>query len=156
MTTEQKQHIITATQAYMAEKNLSANELSRQSDINAGYLSAMLNNKFTVMVKETPVEIADKWFIKLAAYIGISIQKNYWETQTTTQFVEIIAALQESKQTGNTSMIIAETGIGKTYAVDRFCNKMPLHTYRLTVSSLYKLVDIINELCDKLGVDATH
>lgn len=77
-----------------------------------------------------------------------------WQHQNTPQFKEIIYMLESCKKQGTTAMIIGSTGIGKTYAIDKFCNQNQKHTYRITISSLYKLVDIVNELTEKIGIDA--
>ncbi|MEP7317116.1 MAG: ATP-binding protein [Panacibacter sp.] len=69
------------------------------------------------------------------------------------QFKEMISTLEASKNEGKTAMIIAPTGYSKSYSIDRFCMKYPDYTYRVTVSSLYKLPDIINELTELTGVD---
>lgn len=154
MTHEVKHSVVAAATAYMADKNLSQNELARQCGINPGYLSNMLRGQFTVTVNSKPVEIQDHWFRTLAAFVGLAVEKTYWETMPTRQFSIQLNAIKTAKETGKTAMIIGGTGIGKTKNTDVFCNKMPLHTYRITVSSLYKLVDIINELVEKLGIDA--
>jgi len=153
MTHELKLSIVAAAATYMAEKNLSLNELCRQSNINVGYLSPMLRNQFLVLVKDKQAAIAPKWFETLARYIGFPITDAIWKTIATRQFVAQIAAIQGSKNACKTAMIIGSTGAGKTYNTNVFCNKEPLHTYRITVSSLYKLVDIINELTEKLDVN---
>jgi DNA transposition AAA+ family ATPase len=69
------------------------------------------------------------------------------------QFKEMFNALELSKGEGKTAMIIAPTGYTKTFSIDKFCQQYPEHTYRVTVSSLYKLPDIINELTELVGVD---
>lgn len=153
MNTQQKTTIITAANNYIAVHGLSQNELARKASINQGYLSVMLKGIFETTVNEKVVPIGDKWFAALAATIGFSFHKTYWETIPTIQFAEIIDTLDTCKQTGKTALLIGSTGCGKTYATDVFVNKNPNHTYRITVSSLYKLVDIMNELTDLLGLD---
>ena len=76
----------------------------------------------------------------------------FWKTFATPQFMQIISALEEAKKFGRTKMLIGETGVGKTYAIKKFAEKMPENTYVITVSDVYLLEDIIMELCDLLGV----
>lgn len=77
-----------------------------------------------------------------------------WKTiPNIVQFEEMISTLQTSKNEGKTAMIIGASGYSKSYSIDRFCQKNNNYTYRVTVSSLYKLPDIINELTEKVGVD---
>lgn len=87
---------------------------------------------------------------------NLSVKKASWETVPTMQFKQIIAALEACKNFQRTGMLIGETGCGKTYTIDKFCAKHGEHTYRLTVSSLHKLPDILNEFCDMLGINLTH
>ena len=76
-----------------------------------------------------------------------------WKTIPTRQFKEIISTLEDAKNKSKTAMIIAPTGLGKTYAVETYCGKNSAHTYRIVVSDLYRKEDIINELSLLLGLD---
>lgn len=152
MQQEQKQQIITAATAYLTEKGLTNAELARLSGINQGYMSNMLRGNFTTTVSGKPVEIADKWFIKLAETVCYKVEKTYWEPIMTTQFMQIISILEHAKQNGTSGMIIGATGCGKTYAVDKFVNKHPQHTYRVTVSNLHTLPHILEDLLGKLNL----
>jgi DNA transposition AAA+ family ATPase len=78
-------------------------------------------------------------------------QKAFWHTEPTIQFQEIITTLQDCKQRGSTALIIAPTGNCKSYSIDKFCEKNPEHTYRITINNLYKLRDLIYELADLTG-----
>jgi DNA transposition AAA+ family ATPase len=49
-------------------------------------------------------------------------------------------------------MIIGETGCGKTYAVDTYCRENPEHIYRLTLSNMSSIYDVIDELTEKIGL----
>lgn len=153
MNLELKQQIITAAQQYQSEKQLSLNDISKLAEINPSYTSHMFRGKFEIDVNGKLMEIADHHFVKLARTIDFPINKQHWKAEGTRQFMQIINKLEHCKETGTTGMIIGETGAGKTYAVDRFCTKSPLHTYRITVSSLYRLVDILNELTERVGLD---
>jgi ATP-dependent protease Clp ATPase subunit len=137
MTNEQKQQIVDAANEYCTEKGLSQNELSRQTGINGAYLSNMLKGVF----KSGQGDIADKWFFMLADFVGFAIKKEYWAPVVTDQFMQILDALESAKEGQLTKMLIGPTGCGKTYAIDRFCNKtlctptallFPLYTTWLT------------------------
>jgi DNA transposition AAA+ family ATPase len=97
-----------------------------------------------------PAAIADKW--QPGSTIRLNTKKEYWEFEITRQFAVIVDVLVNAKNDGRTAMIIGATGLGKSQSVDRFVLKNPLHTYRITVSSLYRLNDIIRELADVLNV----
>lgn len=80
-------------------------------------------------------------------------QKTFqWRTIPTRQFKEIISTLEDAKNKSTTAMIIAATGVGKSKSVDTFCTKKSEHTYRITVSDLYKKEDILDELSEQLGI----
>jgi len=152
MTEELKYQIIAGVQEYARQKHLSNNDVAKMAGINSGYISAMFRNQFTTVVdnKETP--IGDKWFYKLAEWAGLPIKKHYWELIQTTQFTEIVPALETAKKLSKVSVLIAPTGTGKTFTIDKFCNRHPQHTYKITVSSVHRLPDILRELIDKLGI----
>jgi hypothetical protein len=80
-----------------------------------------------------------------------STQKQFWHTEPTIQFLEIIRTLEACKKKGTTALLIAPTGHCKSYSIDKFCNKNPEHTYRITINNLYKLRDLIYELADMTG-----
>ncbi len=159
MQEEQKLEIIKAAQDYMKAKNLRLDDLQEMSKVNKSYLSNMLRCEFDVVGRNNRMTpIADKWFKQLANAVGFKITKVYIETVATVQFVNIINALEEAKDpNGNTSLktIIAESGSGKSFTVNKFRSNHPRHTYIVTVSSLTTLPDIINELCEKIGVEQT-
>jgi Uncharacterized ATPase, putative transposase len=75
-----------------------------------------------------------------------------WHTVATPQFLQIITALEDAKTNGRTKMLIGNTGVGKTYSINKFCLKYPEHTYVITVSDVYTLEDIVDELCEILGL----
>lgn len=153
MQQQQRTQILEAAKAYMASHSLSQNELAKKADINQGYLSQMLAGKTEMFVNNKPTPIADKWFIQLAGVVGLQQQQAIWQPLPTLQMVRIIDTLNVSKQTGRAAMLIGPTGCGKSYATEIFCTKNPNHTYKITVSSLYRLRDIINELGELLGIE---
>ena len=154
MTPELKDQIVSEANAYMLEHRLSSNQLSKSSGINASYLSLMLRNIYVTKVADKDVEIADNWFVKLATAIGKKLEKVEFGTFATPQFIEVTTRLMEAKKNQMNGMIIGVTGSGKTFGTDVFCNKQPLYTYRLTVSSLYSVNDIITELLEKMCLNS--
>jgi len=153
MNIEIKNEIIVAAKKYSELHKLSQNQLAKNAGINSGYLSAMMRNQYTTKVNNENVPISDKWFSKLAEYVGYALKKTYWRNVATRQFMEGIHALEVAKSVNKATMIIGSTGIGKSNIIELFVKKHPKHTYVITVSSLYKLNDVINELADKIGVD---
>lgn len=148
---EIKNNIIAHATAWMEANNISQADMARRSKINPGYLSNMLRNNYSLEVDGKEVEIADKWFHKLAEAVGFAVKKQYWPTVITPEFQQMIHELTVSKNNPTVATLINETGLGKTFAVDKFCKQNPSHTYKITVSSLHKVHDIINEIAAAIG-----
>jgi DNA transposition AAA+ family ATPase len=156
MQEEMKLQIIAASIEYAKQKGLSNNQVAQLSGINAGYISSMFRNQLSTTVDAKQAEISDKWFYKLAEFAQLPIKKAYWSTVNTYQFSEIIPSLETAKKTSKVSVLIAKTGSGKTYATEKFKAIHPLHTYKVTVSSVHKLPDILKELVEQLGIPYTQ
>lgn len=156
MNNELKLKVIDHAQKWAASNKLSQAELAKRTGINAGYISNMIRNNFIVEVDGKEVFIADKWFYQLADRTGYAVKKSYWSTVQTKEFEMIIHALTVAKNESKVTTIINDTGLGKTYTVDKFEMVNPLHTYRITVNSMHKLRDIINELANLLGTTIRH
>lgn len=155
MIEETKYQIVLAASQYIKEKNLSQNEVARLSGINSGYLSNMLNQKFIVSVKGKDVEIADRWFYQLSDWAQLPFKKQVWEVIPTRQFSEILAQLEYAKKTSSVITLVADTGLGKTYIIDRFQHRHPRQCVKVTINSTYKLKDILAAICDKIGVETS-
>jgi len=155
MQQELKTQIANGISEYAQSKGLTNNDIARLTGVNAGYISNILRHQFTNEVNNKDVLIGDKHFHKLAQWAGLETKKTYWHMEPTVQFTEIVSTLEDCKTECKTALLIANTGLGKTNAIDVFCKKNPLNTYRITVNSLYKLVDVINDLGDLIGIEAT-
>lgn len=151
MDKETKKAIIEALKAYAADKDLSQEQLAQTLKINVSYVNAMLKGEFVI----GKTEIKDNLFKKAAKAIGYTFEPVYWVLKQTSEYVQITTELLDAKVSGRGKMLIGETGCGKTYTTNDFLMNYPSHTYRITVSSLHKLKDIVNELCELLGVDTT-
>src|SRR5665213_1319245 len=156
MQEELKFQIVAAAQEYAKQSNLSNNDIANKTKINAGYLSNMFRNQFAVTVSGKQVDIADKWFYTLAEFCGLAIRKDYWPIVQTRQFVEVVSALEAAKKSGRISVIICDTGLGKTYSFEKFTHNHRQHTYKITVSDAHKLKDILVELMDQLHISSQY
>lgn len=149
MNTATKTAIISAANDYIKEKQMTPNALSKQCKINMTYLHYML--KGDTKIQET--EIADKWYLKLASFIGYKVDNRVIGTEPTSEFLKLISKLTKAKDHQEHFMFIAPTGRGKSFAIDKFKKQNPTHTYVVTVNSLMKVTDVIQELADTLGVN---
>ncbi len=158
MNLEQKQAIVDAARMYADEHGLSQNDLAKKADVSAKYVSDMFNGKtFTVANSATgkTVEIADKYYLKLAEYVGVSVKKEYWKTVVTPQMERILVSLQVAKENGETNLIIGETGCGKSYVCDLFRRKYPADTYIITISQTDNIGDIIEKVISALKISVS-
>lgn len=154
MKQELKFQIVAGAKEYARLKNISNSDVAKKSGINAGYISNMFRNQFSNMVEGKEIPIGDSWFYKLSEWAGLALRKQYWSTVETAQFTTMIPALESAKKNSIVSVLITRTGMGKTYIIDKFCHINPAHTYRITVSSLHKLPDVLNDIMEQLGIVA--
>lgn len=153
MQQELKQKIVDHAKKYAAENSgMSQNALAKHADINPGYLSNMLRGNFSTEVDGKQVPISDKWFHQLATAIGFALTKQYWGVVQTQEFSQIIHELTVAKNDSRVITIITDTGFGKTYSVNKFCLANPQHTFKITVTALHKVRDIILLLAEAIGV----
>lgn len=152
MTEELKYQIVAAAKEYARLKKISNNDVAKISGINSGYISNMFRDQFTTTVEDKEIAIGDRWFYKLAEWAGLPIRKQFWSTVETPQFTAMLPALEEAKKNSRVSVLITPTGLGKTYIIDRFCHHNPVHTYRITVSSVHKLQDVLLDIIDALKI----
>lgn len=157
MTQKEKQTIMEAARVYMAEKDISQNELSTRSGVNASYMVNMMKGDFTFVNfrNGNASDIKDIYFQKLAQTIGFTFQREYWPMVETPQLRDVYAALLEAKEEGKTRMIIGETGCGKTYTLNRFAGAYPKGTYVVTCSRLDRQNDLIRKIQIAIGKDFT-
>jgi len=145
MKDELKKQIADSAKAYIEEKSLSLNELARRSDINAAYLSQIVNQHAD--------NIADKWYYTLAKSIGFAVDVIYWEHVPTPQYKALTNYLEEARENGCNRIIISPTGSGKTYTINRYMLSKPQGTFKVTVSSLHSIHNVIDDLMDAIGLE---
>lgn len=149
ITTQQKQQITEALNQYIETHNISANELVKRIDVNESYISSIRKGETTVG-KST---IKDKWYLIVADHIGFKLTKEYWEMKETPQVRRIIATLEDAKNNGVTNVIIGQTGSGKTYISDLFVRAYPNDTFKVVISSLDTINDILDKTIDALKIE---
>lgn len=156
MKTELKEQIIAAMEAYLSEHKMSQNDICEQAGVNPRYIGAMRKGLYTVKEAGKDITIADKYYQRLASFIGFETENNYWKVIDTPQLRGILATLQDAKDTGETAVVIGETGCGKTYALDLFAKKFPLEVYTLKVGAADNLSDLINKFLDAIHVESSY
>ena len=121
-----KKQIVLEAKIYIKENNISQTDLAVKADVRKEYMSNMFkyNSDFTVNAgNDKTVLIPDKYFDRVAKFIGYSYTKTFWDNQPTTQFINVIAHLQNAKDNCDSDLIIGETGCGKTHSINLFHRK---------------------------------
>lgn len=153
MNNEQKQIIRAAIEAYLDKNGMSAANLSSGSGVSESYLSAIRAGAETYKAgKGKKVRIADKYYLQLAEFLGISFEKKYWNTVPTVQFKNILTTLEDAQNYGYTNVIIGETGSGKSYAARIFEKNNPKDFFLVTVGQSDNLGDLIDKVIEKLHI----
>lgn len=143
-----KRSIIEAAEAYRADKGMDQKAFSKFARVNYSYYNAARSGKF--VYGKTVID--DAFFRTIARAIGFQLETVYWPHRDTAQYVDVMTALHYSREKVEPRMIIGETGCGKTYAIDRFCEKNPVGVYRVTVNDYDTIRDILEEIIKALGV----
>lgn len=155
MNTATKQIIAEKTRAYLALNDLTQSDFAAKAGMGKEFVTHILKDgsDFTYSAgKRKVVKIADKYFTKMAEFIGYSLKKTYWTVQPTNQLTNTIAILKDAKEYGATNLIIGDTGAGKTHAVELFHRKNPADTFVITVGSSDNLADLIDKIIDQLKI----
>ncbi len=153
MQKEQKIQLVAALEDYLKAHNISQNEVAKRAGVNAAYLVNMRKHDFNIKIGEKAVQIADKYFNRLAELIGFETEKQYWETRATAQLKAIIATLNDAKQNAETAVITGETGCGKTFSCGLFKSKFPTDVFIVKVGSSDNLGDLLDKIIDSLKLD---
>ena len=150
-----KQKIADKAYQFIEDNKLTQTKIAESTGINKSTITHIFkdNSDFTIPAGNGKVvTIADKYFERLANFIGLELNKTYWDNQATPQFLNIIANLQDAKQYGATNVIIGETGAGKTHCINLFARKNPADTYIVTVGSTDNLTDLIDKIIDEIKI----
>ncbi len=154
MKKETKDLIVEALNNYMLEHELSANQVASHTGVNASYLSQMRAGKYTASAGSKEVEIANKYYERIASYIGVEIKKTYWKTERTPQLLSVVSALEDAKKYATTAVIIGETGSGKSFSAGMFTTAHPLDTWLIKVGSSDNLGDLLNKAIEALDIES--
>lgn len=154
MKAELKQQIISEMEAYIADHDLAQSEIAERTGVNHSYIINMRKGDYTVKVGGKLINIADKYFNRIANYIGFSTEKQYWPIQPTDQLKTSLAILEDAMRSGEVAAIIGETGCGKTFVLDLFSKKHPTELFALKVGAADTLSDLIDKILEAIGIEA--
>lgn len=148
ITVNQKSTVEQALKQYLEEHGMSANDFAKRTEINASYVSHILNGKRSI----DKTSIKDKYYQLIAEKIGLTFDKQYWKTLVTPQYKRMFNTLEEAKEFGITNIIIGESGSGKSYLSDLFVQANPVDTFKIVVSSLDMIGDLLDKIIDALKI----
>ncbi|MDM1093394.1 ATP-binding protein [Myroides odoratimimus] len=149
MNNKRKQFLVEQLQHFATTKGLSQADVKRELDIPERYLIEMFKGVFTY---DNGRDIPLKHFSKIEDYLGLSKEKQIWKLVPTTQAEQILAILTDAKDYGYTNLIIGETGSGKTFLSDRFIQKSPKDSFKITVGSTDTIADLLDKILDVLKI----
>ncbi|RYF25167.1 MAG: ATP-binding protein [Flavobacteriales bacterium] len=149
MQTEEKIQIISALETYMELHGISQNEIAKKADVNASYL---VNMRKGVFASNNNVEFADKYFQRLANLIGFQLSNTTIGTKLTRQFNFILSNLVDAREHTETTVLVGETGAGKTYTIDVFKTQFT-DIFSVKIGSSDTLNDLLNKIGTELKLD---
>lgn len=149
-----KDGIREALEAFLTEQNMTQNVFSEKSGVNGLYLKGVRDkeNPHIYISKGVETPISDKWYYKIAEYIGYKVQKTYWETKATDQFLRVLATLEDARKFGYTNVIIGETGSGKSYVCDLFQKKYRQDVFIIKLGKSDNVGDVLDKTIDALNI----
>jgi len=153
-----KKEIIASLVNYMQEHDLKQADIAQKTGVRKEYLSIMLkaDSKFMYEAgKNVKGYIPDHHFYSLAKLTGYELEKGYWSVQPTTQTAAILAHLEDARNHHLTSVLIGETGCGKSFTAKMFASKNPIDTFIVTAGSSDTLGDLIDKIITELNIHAT-
>lgn len=157
MTNETKKILTAKLLEYLDRNKMSARKFSALSTVPENYLSAIINDKDYVMSgasdNQKKTYITVRYYKLVAQHIGYKLEKEYWKTQQTPQFYQIMSYLEDAKEYGYTNVLIGESGCGKTYISDFFVKYNIQEVFKITVGSMDTISDLLDKICDVLKIE---
>lgn len=151
-----KQGIVQAVKSYMGQYSLKQADVAKKANVSNAYLSLILKEGSNFMYDAGGKQglIPNTHFYSLAAFVGYTTTKEYWEAQPTEQLMATLTNLKDAKESGSTVLVIGATGSGKSYSAGVFASKNPHDVFIVKVGSSDNLSDLIDKIIDTLKIPA--
>jgi DNA transposition AAA+ family ATPase len=153
-----KLQIVDAARQYMQNNGLSQDkfsELVKRMNGGAGfsvaYLNDMLKDKFTTGHKQTAID--DKYFMRIAKAINLSVRKSYRQHIDTDNYMQCITTFNDARESGLPHAIDGSTGDGKSYAAEEYVKQNPKNTYIVRCDGDLTAKSFFMELAHALGMN---
>lgn len=157
MTNDVKKTIAAKMKEYMVREKMNGRKFSSISGVSETIVSALMNDRDYVRTivdgSEKKSEIKVRYYKLIARAIGYRLEKEYWQTYQTPQFVQIIDYLEDAKEFGYTNVLIGETGCGKSYMSDLFVKYNVQEVFKVTVGSMDTITDLLDKTCEALNIE---
>lgn len=148
-----KDNIKETLEAFLIEQNMTQNVFSEKCGVNGLYLKGIRSgDHHYTNSKNVETPVADKWYYKIAEYIGYKVQKVYWETKATPQLLRILATLEDGRIYGYTNIIIGDTGSGKSYVGKLFQNKYIQEVFIIKIGKNDNVGDVLDKTIEALDI----
>lgn len=148
-----KDNIKEVLEVFLTDQNMTQNVFCEKCGVNGLYLKGIRSGDHTyINSKEVETPVADKWYIRVADYIGYKVEKVYWETKSTDQLLRILATLDDGRTYGYTNIIIGETGAGKSYVSKLFQNKYIQEVFIVKVGKNDNVGDVLDKTIEALDI----
>ena len=154
MNNKTKDSIIEALKKWLDEKGFKPADFSKRFEISSSYLSNLLQGKYSFQNgTEKDTVIDDKYFRAIAEAIDFNFEnKLVWTARQTPQFMQMISYLDDARNYGYTTIIIGETGSGKTFSSDIFIKSNPKDLFKITVGSLDTVTDLLDKIATAIRI----
>lgn len=123
-------------------------KLCASTGITHTYLLPILRGETEYKAKDKLLPIPDRIYERVCADCGITLDtaECTWAHVQTTQFIDVVTELVESKRTSCTRVIIGESGCGKSYSIDKFKSMFPVNTFVVKCFRRDSLNDLIRKI----------
>lgn len=155
MTKDQKLQVIEATKAYMDLHGMSQSDVAKGALVPARYLIELFRGNMETKSGDKVIQIADKYFSRLAKFVDFPLEKQYWEMRMTDQLKIIGSGILDAKEAGEPAVFVGETGCGKTYSCKLIQKKFPGEVFIVTVGASDNLSDLLDKVLEEIKVECT-
>lgn len=159
MNNKTKDSIIEALKIWLDDKGFLPAEFAKRYEFSSSYLSILLSGKYSFpngTDKETVID--EKYFRKLAEIIEFNYEnKLEWRAKQTPQFMQMMSYLEDARDYGYTTLVIGNTGAGKTFSAEIFAKQDPKNIFIIKVGSEDRVRDLLDKMAEamRLPIDGT-
>lgn len=159
LTTEQKKQIITDAETVRAAKKLSCNAASALIQISNATYSNMLNgatqpnNKKWASIKDELWLKVQKWANPQASTTTINADGFKWPLMETKSLLTVLSLCKDAQDNSRMLSICADTGLGKTTGLKKYCSDTPAAYYVLCTVTMGRK-DFVNAIARAIGLEA--